>query len=118
MNINTETSAHLSTVERSSRRTTPARPRPQGRVTRRLAGPGWVIMTLACVSITVIASDAVLFSSRRYPCLAGFGAALPYRIHPNRLSGGPAAPRCRSAACKYRVGQFLTQPTHSMPMSQ
>ena len=32
-----------------------------------------------------------LLSSRRYPCLAGFGAAFPYRIHPNQLSGGPAA---------------------------
>jgi uncharacterized membrane protein len=66
MNINTETSAHLSTVERISRRTTPARPRPQGRVARRLAGPGWVIMTLACVSITVIASRYLTFDPEVY----------------------------------------------------
>ena len=66
MNINTETSAHLSTVERSSRYTTPAGPRPQGRLARRLAGPGWVIMTLACVTITVIVSRYLTFDPEVY----------------------------------------------------
>jgi hypothetical protein len=46
--INAEISAHLSTLERTSHHTTPNRARPQGRLRRRLAGPGWVIMTLAC----------------------------------------------------------------------
>jgi hypothetical protein len=32
-----------------------------------------------------------LLSSRGYLRVAGFGAAFPYGIHPNRLSGGPAA---------------------------
>ena len=44
----------MSTVERTSHRTAPDRHRPQGRLARRLAGPGWVIMTLACVYIAVI----------------------------------------------------------------
>jgi hypothetical protein len=38
----------MSTVELSRHRTIPTVPRPQGRLTRPLAGPGWVIMTLAC----------------------------------------------------------------------
>jgi hypothetical protein len=40
--------AMMSTVELSRHRTIPTVPRPQGRLTRPLAGPGWVIMTLAC----------------------------------------------------------------------
>jgi uncharacterized membrane protein len=64
--INTETSAHLSTVERSSRRTTANHPRPHGRLARRLAGPGWVIMTLACVTITVIVSRYLTFDPEVY----------------------------------------------------
>jgi uncharacterized membrane protein len=66
MNINTEASAHLSTVERNADRTTPNRPRPQGRLARRLAGPGWVIMTLACVTITVIVSRYLTFDPEVY----------------------------------------------------
>jgi hypothetical protein len=31
-----------------------------------------------------------LSSCKGYPGVAGFGAAFPYRIHPNRPSGGPA----------------------------
>jgi uncharacterized membrane protein len=66
MNTNTEASAHLSIVERNSHRTTPNRPRPQGRLARRLAGPGWVIMTLACVTITVIVSRYLTFDPEVY----------------------------------------------------
>jgi uncharacterized membrane protein len=66
MNSNTEASAHLSIVERHSHRTTPDRPRPQGRLARRLAGPGWVIMTLACVTITVIVSRYLTFDPEVY----------------------------------------------------
>ncbi|HJY44172.1 MAG TPA: hypothetical protein VJ301_06090, partial [Propionibacteriaceae bacterium] len=62
MNINTETSTNLSTVQRS----TPNRARPHGRVARRLAGPGWVIMTLACVTITVIVSRYLTFDPEVY----------------------------------------------------
>ena len=66
MNVNTETRAHLSTVERTSRRTTPNSPRPRGRLARRLAGSGWVIMTLACVTITVIVSRYLTFDPEVY----------------------------------------------------
>ena len=64
--INTEISADLSTVERNSHGTTPNRPRPRGRLGRRLAGPGWVIMTLACLSITVIVSRYLTFDPEVY----------------------------------------------------
>jgi uncharacterized membrane protein len=66
MNMNTEITADLSTVERTSRRSTPDRPRPRGRLARRLAGPGWVIMTLACVSIIIIASRYLTFDPEVY----------------------------------------------------
>jgi uncharacterized membrane protein len=56
----------MSTIVRSSHRTTPVRLGPQGRLARRLAGPGWVIMTLACVSITVIASRYLTFDPEVY----------------------------------------------------
>jgi uncharacterized membrane protein len=56
----------MSTVELSRHRTTPDRPRPQGRLARRLAGPGWVIMTLACVSITYIVSRYLTFDPEVY----------------------------------------------------
>ena len=64
--INTEISADLSTAERNSHGTTPNRPRPRGRLGRRLAGPGWVIMTLACVTITVIVSRYLTFDPEVY----------------------------------------------------
>jgi uncharacterized membrane protein len=48
----------MSTVERTSHRTSLDRPRSQGRLARRLARPGCVIMTLACVYI------AIFFASR------------------------------------------------------
>ena len=54
------------TVEPTSHRTTPDRPRPQRRLARRLAGPGWVIMTLACVTITVIVSRYLTFDPEVY----------------------------------------------------
>jgi uncharacterized membrane protein len=56
----------MSTVELSRHRTTPDRPRPQGRLARRLAGTGWVIMTLACVSITYIVSRYLTFDPEVY----------------------------------------------------
>ena len=65
MNMNTEISADLSTAERTTR-STPKRPRPQGRLARRLAGPGWVIMTLACVYIAVTVSRYLTFDPEVY----------------------------------------------------
>jgi Predicted membrane protein (DUF2306) len=56
----------MSTVERSSHRTTPDAPQPQGRLTRWLARPGWVIMTLACISIAIIASRYLTFDPEVY----------------------------------------------------
>ena len=66
MKMNTELTADLSTSEHTSHRTTPDRPRPQGRLARRLAGSGWVIMTLACVSIIFIASRYLTFDPEVY----------------------------------------------------
>jgi uncharacterized membrane protein len=66
MNMNTEITADLSTSEHTGHHTTPDRTRPQGRLARRLAGPGWVIMTLACVSITIIASRYLTFDPEVY----------------------------------------------------
>ena len=65
MNINTRISAHMSTVERTNR-TTSDRPRSQGRLARWLARPGWVIMTLACISIAIIASRYLTFDPEVY----------------------------------------------------
>jgi uncharacterized membrane protein len=56
----------MSTVELSRHRTTPDSPRPQGRLGRRLAGPGWVIMVLACVAIVVYASRYLTFDPEVY----------------------------------------------------
>jgi uncharacterized membrane protein len=50
----------MSTIERTSHRTAPDRPRPQGRLVRQLAGPGWVIMTLACVYIVIFFASPYL----------------------------------------------------------
>jgi uncharacterized membrane protein len=66
MNMNTEISANPTTVEPTSHRTIPNPPRPLGRLGRRLAGPGWVIMTLACVTITVIVSRYLTFDPEVY----------------------------------------------------
>ncbi|MET0915108.1 MAG: DUF2306 domain-containing protein, partial [Jiangellaceae bacterium] len=56
----------MSTVELSRHRTTSERPRPQGRLARRLAGPGWVIMAMACVAIVVYASRYLTFDPEVY----------------------------------------------------
>ena len=52
----------MSTVERRpSQRTAPHPPKSQGRLAGRLAGRVWVIMTLACVLITVTVSGYPAF---------------------------------------------------------
>jgi uncharacterized membrane protein len=56
----------MSTIERTTYRTTPDHPRSQGRLARRLAGPGWVIMALACVAIVVYASRYLTFDPEVY----------------------------------------------------
>jgi uncharacterized membrane protein len=57
----------VSTVELSRHRTTPDKPPPKGRIARRLAGPGWVIMTLACVYIAIFfASPYLTFDPEVY----------------------------------------------------
>ncbi|HET8915262.1 MAG TPA: DUF2306 domain-containing protein [Propionibacteriaceae bacterium] len=56
----------MSTVERTRHRTAPNRPRSQGPLARRLAGPGWVIMALACVCIVIYASRYLTFDPEVY----------------------------------------------------
>ena len=56
----------MSTVERTRHRTAPNRTDSHGHLARRLAGPGWVIMTLACVWITVIVSRYLAFDPEAY----------------------------------------------------
>ena len=57
----------MSTVELSRHRTTPDKPPPQGRIARRLARPGWLIMTLACVYIAIFfASPYLTFDPEVY----------------------------------------------------
>ena len=57
----------MSTVVRTTYRTAPDHPRPKGRLARQLAGPGWVIMTLACVYIaTFFASPYLTFNPEVY----------------------------------------------------
>ena len=57
----------MSTVVRTTYRTAPHHPRPKGRLARRLAGPGWVIMTLACVYIaTIFAPPYLTFNPEVY----------------------------------------------------
>src|SRR5215217_2522168 len=56
----------MTTVERTIYRTTPDRPAPQGRLGRRLARPGWVIMVVACVAIVVYASQYLTFDANVY----------------------------------------------------
>jgi uncharacterized membrane protein len=57
----------MSTVVRTTYRTAQHHPRPQGRLARRLAGPGWVIMTLACVYIaTIFAPPYLTFNPEVY----------------------------------------------------
>ena len=56
----------MSTTERTSHSTSLEHPRLQVRLARRLAGPGWVIMTLACLSIVFIASRYLTFDPEVY----------------------------------------------------
>jgi uncharacterized membrane protein len=56
----------MSTVVRTTYRTAPDHPRPKGRLARQLAGPGWVIMTLACVAIVNYASQYLTFDPEVY----------------------------------------------------
>ena len=74
----------MSTVERTSHRTAPPnRTDSHGHLARRLAGPGWVIMTLACVWITVIVSRYLTFDPEVYfPAAAR--ALPPARVCPRR----------------------------------
>jgi len=50
----------MSIVERSSHPTTADQPRPRSRAARWLTKPGWVIMTLACLTIVLITIYIVL----------------------------------------------------------
>jgi len=56
----------MSTVEQSSHRTAPDQVRPPGRWARRLGGPGWLIMTLACVYIAITVSRYLTFDPAVY----------------------------------------------------
>jgi hypothetical protein len=56
----------MSTIERTSQRTGLDRPRLRSRLARRLAGPGWVIMTLACILITLVVSRYLTFNPEVY----------------------------------------------------
>ena len=56
----------MSTIERTSQRTDLDRPRLRSRLARRLAGPGWVIMTLACILITLVVSRYLTFNPEVY----------------------------------------------------
>jgi uncharacterized membrane protein len=56
----------MTTVERTIYRTTPDRPPPQGRLGRRLARPGWVIMVVASVAAVVYASQYLTFDPDVY----------------------------------------------------
>jgi hypothetical protein len=56
----------MSTTERTSPSTSIDRPRLGGRLARRLAGPAWVIMTLACILITLIVSRYLTFNPEVY----------------------------------------------------
>jgi hypothetical protein len=89
MNMNTAITADLSTSEPTSHRTTPDRPRPRGRLARRLAGPGWVIMTLACVFITIIASRYLTFDPEVY---------FPRSGSPTSSTSSPSACMCSAAS--------------------
>jgi uncharacterized membrane protein len=66
MNRNTEIGTNLGTGKPTSEPNAPDRPRPHGRLARRLAGPGWVIMTLACVYIAVTVSRYLTFDPEVY----------------------------------------------------
>jgi uncharacterized membrane protein len=56
----------MSIVERTRNRTPLDSPPPRRRLASRLAGPGWVIMTLACVYIVVVVSRYLTFDPDVY----------------------------------------------------
>ena len=56
----------MSTLERSRNRTPIDRPKPRRSLASRLTGPGWVIMTLACVYIAVAMSRYLSFDPDVY----------------------------------------------------
>ena len=56
----------MSTIERTRHRTPIDRPRPRRGLASRLTGPGWVIMTLACVYIAVAMSRYLTFDPDVY----------------------------------------------------
>lgn len=56
----------MATIERSTIRTTPDRPHRRRRLARRLAGPGWVILLLACLDIVVVVSRYLTFDPEVY----------------------------------------------------
>jgi uncharacterized membrane protein len=56
----------VSTIERSPNRTTIDRPRQRRSLASRLAGPGWVIMTLASVFIVGVVSRYLTFDPEVY----------------------------------------------------
>lgn len=56
----------MSTIERSRTRTLVDRPDPPRRLAARLVGPGWVIMTLACVLISLVVSRYLTFDPEAY----------------------------------------------------
>jgi len=60
----------MSTIEHSSHSTNRGpgvdRPGLRGRLARRLAGPGWVIMTLACIGIVTVVSRYLTFDPEVY----------------------------------------------------
>ena len=58
--------AAMSTIERTRNRTTLDHPRPRSGLASRLTGPGWVIMTLACVYIAGAMSRYLSFDPNVY----------------------------------------------------
>jgi hypothetical protein len=56
----------MTTIERSTTRIPTDRPRRRRRLGRRLAGPGWVILLLACVNIAVVVSRYLTFDPEVY----------------------------------------------------
>src|SRR5918997_624599 len=56
----------MSTIERSRTRSLVDRPDRPTRLATRLAGPGWVIMTLACVLVSLRVSGYLTFDPEVY----------------------------------------------------
>ena len=56
----------MTIIEPRTTRTKPSRPRQHRRLTRRLTGPGWVILLLACVDIVLVVSPYLTFDPEAY----------------------------------------------------